>query len=249
MLLMIPQIRFNKLLNLSVKKCREMIILIRGCSSIGRASGLHPEGYRIVPDHLHCIAKKIVSTLLYKVMDTIQFIDASGRKRRGIERICPVCGKAFITRVDQPFETCGKECRWKLRSQKGSKTVICAWCKKECVKLKSKLKGSKSGLYFCCRSCKDQAQRLGGIKEIMPPHYGTAEETGYRSKFSTNELYCRRCGYKEFTCGVDVHHIDKDHSNVEKENLIPLCSPCHRGLHWGLWDLTEIKLGKCHAEE
>ena len=52
--------------------------------------------------------------------------------------------------------------------------VECAKCGKEFYKNESKKKNSKSGLFFCTRTCKDSAQTIGngGIKKIMPPHYG-----------------------------------------------------------------------------
>jgi hypothetical protein len=169
-------------------------------------------------------------------MDTIKFVkfvDSAGQKRTGVEKQCPVCGKQFITRTDQPHNTCSGACRGKLKRNRVD--ITCAWCGKLAEKKKSKLR-SKSGIYFCSRKCKDEAQKLGGIQAIMPPHFGTG--TGeYRKLFAENELYCRRCGYKEFTCGVDVHHIDENRKNMDKDNLVPLCAPCHRALHWGLWKL------------
>ncbi len=48
----------------------------------------------------------------------------------------------------------------------------CSFCHTEFYRNNSKQKSSKSGHYFCNRKCKEAAQKLGGIKEIMPPHYG-----------------------------------------------------------------------------
>ena len=88
--------------------------------------------------------------------------------------------------------------------------------------------------------CKDEAQKIGGIKEIMPPHYGTAEKETYRELFQQSEFICRRCGYNEFVGCVDIHHIDENHKNNEKANLMPLCATCHKALHWKLWKLEEL---------
>ena len=57
----------------------------------------------------------------------------------------------------------------------------------------------------------------------------------YRELFSLDELVCKRCGYKEFSCSVDIHHIDENRKNNNKENLIPLCANCHHGLHKKKW--------------
>lgn len=174
-------------------------------------------------------------------MDTIKFTDKYGTRRKGIKKVCTVCQKEFITRIDQPNETCSAKCRGELKSQNNRVSVKCAWCKKKFTKIKSHLRNSKSGLYFCSANCKNKASKLdGGIKEVMPSHYGTAEETKYREQFSEPELYCRRCGYNEFSCGVDVHHVDENRKNANKQNLIPLCSPCHRALHHDFWKLEEL---------
>lgn len=37
------------------------------------------------------------------------------------------------------------------------------------------------------------------------------------------------CPYgADHLCLIDVHHIDGDHKNNKRENLIPLCALCHR---------------------
>lgn len=156
----------------------------------------------------------------------------SGRKRRGVEKVCPQCNKSFVGRKHR--ECCSQKCAWE-RSRKRD-VVICSQCSTQFEIRPSQKNNSKSGLYFCNRKCKDEAQRLGGIREIMPPHYGTAKVPEYRNLFSEEELVCSRCGYNEFSCAVDIHHIDHDRSNNKKENLIPLCSNCHKGLHWGKWE-------------
>ena len=60
-------------------------------------------------------------------------------------------------------------------------------------------------------------------------------KTYYRNLFTEAELVCSRCGYDEFSCAVEIHHKDKDRTNNDKENLIPLCACCHRGLHNNKW--------------
>jgi hypothetical protein len=165
---------------------------------------------------------------------TVHFIDSDGRKRKGIEKLCLVCSRKFISRLDQEHKTCSTECRHILLTKRIS--VNCAYCKKQFNKKPSALLKSKSRLYFCSRKCKDNAQKLGGIKEIMPPHYGTAKIIDYRSLFSEVEMYCHRCKYKEFICSIHIHHIDHNRENNTKENLLPLCANCHIALHNNLWN-------------
>lgn len=161
---------------------------------------------------------------------------ASGRRRKAEQVKCEFCGTDFLspTAPSQRCKFCSLSCATKSRLHQIS--LVCAGCSTTFVRPASYLRAkSKSGLRFCSKACKGQAQRLGGIEAIMPAHYGTSKER-YRSEFSDSELVCKRCGYHEFTCSVEVHHKDGDHDNEQKSNLVPLCANCHRGLHNGLWD-------------
>jgi hypothetical protein len=172
-------------------------------------------------------------------MNTLTFVDKSGRTRKAQKLLCS-CGKQFLSRIDQPAKYCSKIC-----AQSGSRKrikVSCAYCGKAFEKnLYRANHCSKSKLHFCSRLCKDTAQRIGGIKSIQPSHYGTGKSDSdtYRLIYTRNGgvLKCSRCGYAEFECGIDIHHIDEDRSNSKKENLMALCSNCHRGLHNKLWKL------------
>lgn len=174
-------------------------------------------------------------------MEEVRFVEKNGKTRSGVKLNCKICNKEFITRKvrskGRQSKCCSKECG--NISRRNRIELQCAWCKTKFSKSESKTKKSKSKLYFCTRKCKDEAQKLGGIKEIMPSHFGTAKVPEYRSDFSKQELTCSRCGYNEFDCCVDIHHIDENRGNNNKINLIPLCSCCHRGLHFGRWNLSE----------
>jgi len=116
--------------------------------------------------------------------------------------------------------------------------VKCALCDKAFYKNLSKQADSKSGLYFCCREHKDAAQRIGGIREIMPSHYGTTINN-YRDivfNIHKKEKKCERCKYDEHEAAIVVHHIDRDRSNNDISNLEVLCANCHAIEHWGEMD-------------
>jgi hypothetical protein len=172
--------------------------------------------------------------------DKTRFIDKCGRNRIGFILGCQSCNKEFISRIQatRPIpKYCSVICQ-KQGRQKKIKT-ICAWCHKDCYKTPSKAALSKSGLHFCSRKCKDEAQKLGGITKIMPSHFGTAKIIDYRSLFIKEELVCSRCGYKEFSCAVEIHHKDHNRENNHKNNLLPLCANCHSGLHNNMWQLPK----------
>jgi hypothetical protein len=155
-------------------------------------------------------------------------------------RKCKQCNKEFnalekeIKRGYGLF--CTRNCSSKYNALRRIKVEIdnctCAYCNKLFYKCISKLKKSKSGLYFCCRKHKDLAQKLSaGFKNIWPTHYGTNNE--YRNK--ALRVYggkCNRCEYDKDTAAIIVHHKDRNHSNNSIDNLEVLCSNCHAIEHW-----------------
>jgi len=104
---------------------------------------------------------------------------------------------------------------------------ICAQCNKEFYKKPSNFRNSKSGLFFCCRECKNVAQKLDGIKDIMPSHYGngTSQYRTIAMRMLPNR--CNRCGYNSNTRALIVHHIDKNRNNNCISNLEVICANCH----------------------
>ncbi len=42
---------------------------------------------------------------------------------------------------------------------------------------------------------------------------------------------CSWCGVIKLATGIEIHHIDLNHSNNNKDNLIPLCKTCHLKFH------------------
>lgn len=152
-----------------------------------------------------------------------------------ITKNCLVCETEFQTKPSLIKKGYGKFCSRKCASS----TVIheknpdswveveCAQCKNRFEKRKSSLGGSKSGLFFCNKECKCEAQKIGGIKEIMPSHYGESK-TDY--SFARKD-FCERCGFNEYPI-FHVHHIDRNRENNNPENLICLCPNCHYIEHY-----------------
>lgn len=165
---------------------------------------------------------------------------------------CLTCGKEFnapqrdITRGNGKY--CSRKCFGAspvvIRRKPKMTILICAFCDAEFSRRLSRVRedGSKSGLRFCSRVCKEKAQSLdGGLKEIQPDHYGTAkEEYRYREKaFSFYPKECTKCGYKEVVEVLQVHHKDRDRTNGDIANLEVLCPTCHMVEHFrtksGFW--------------
>jgi hypothetical protein len=167
--------------------------------------------------------------------------------RTVINKKCEQCNVAFdapaseVKRGNARF--CSRRCFGDHRSAIApvkKPNVECANCRAPFYKKKSSQKLSKSGLFFCNRKCKDDAQRIGGIKEIMPPHFGTS--TSYRTIcFRHHKKECVVCGENKI---VAVHHYDENHSNNDPANLIPLCPTHHQYVHSRYKELVMEKIDK-----
>jgi hypothetical protein len=154
---------------------------------------------------------------------------------RTIIQNCKRCNKEFNAPVREINRGNGKYCSLTCSARRPKRTkapnVICAHCGNAFYKTKSKQKVSKSGLFFCNRTCKDSAQKIGGIKEIQPSHYGSTKN--YRRTEKSNlPNKCAHCGYDKHPEVLEVHHINRDHDNNSIENLIILCPTCHQVDHF-----------------
>jgi hypothetical protein len=159
----------------------------------------------------------------------VWFVEKSGKRRKGIVKKCKICGMNFISPASRPYECCSVECKYKLITLENTIKVECAWCGKQIVKKKSKLNNSKSGLYFCDRPCKEKAQKIGGIREIMPSHYGITNP--YKNLIKeTEKPKCVGCpeNRKYLLC---IHHIDGNHENDSINNIEIVCGNCHIKRH------------------
>jgi hypothetical protein len=167
-------------------------------------------------------------------MEERLYIQDGPIKRTALKAICLYCKNEFLRRKDAP------DGKWKYCSHKCSSTasrkrvkLVCTTCSKEFEKKVSGLVGSKSGLYFCCRKCKDFAQSFrGNCTEIRPNHYREGDGSGYYREWMKDEISkgCEVCSEKMYF-KIAVHHKDGDRSNNSLENLAVLCFNCHATRH------------------
>jgi len=168
-----------------------------------------------------------------------------------MKRNCLNCGQEFDAPDKEVKRGNGKYCSRKCsvynmrfhRKKPEKHIVTCAYCGISFSKNKSKLLNSKSKLYFCCRAHKDISQRIGGIKEIQPAHYGDQKSDYREVAFSVHNKECNRCGYHKQLAVLCVHHKDRDRKNNSIDNLEILCPTCHMEEHFlagdGLWSVDE----------
>lgn len=177
-------------------------------------------------------------------MDKEIYIDSCGTKRHGTKRVCENCKNEYLTRHDKLHRKqkfCSRKCVIEFKNKNNKIQVECAFCKRKFLKLINNISNSKSGLFFCNRQCKDSAQKLGGLKEIMPDHYGKKitriKKKDIKFRFEDIKLECIDCKEnKEYL--LNVHHIDGISSNNTKENIEIVCANCHTKRH------LEFKNGK-----
>ena len=151
---------------------------------------------------------------------------------------CVHCNKSFQARPTDlkrgRSKYCTRSCKSKAAGIKSRKfkNFICAFCKKDFIKKSTYGKSSKSGLVFCCRDHKNQAARLGGIKEIHPEFYGKIQFDYRKIAFRNLIPICNRCSYNDFIEILVVHHKDRNRSNNDLSNLEILCPNCHAKEHY-----------------
>jgi hypothetical protein len=146
---------------------------------------------------------------------------------------CKICAKKFYVRPSHKRRGWGKFCSIKCRtkSQFKGKEVNCFLCGKQIYRSPKDLRSSKSGKFFCNKSCQTiwRNKILFSGENHANWKYG---KSAYRRILSeTNQKKCcRRCNVTDARILV-VHHKDHDRENNKVDNLIWLCLNCHFLVH------------------
>lgn len=103
--------------------------------------------------------------------------------------------------------------------------VECDSCEKEFQVKKREFLFDKNGVYHCSRSC---ANSKGG--DALSKKNGSTGRRFYRERafkiYGTKS--CLICGFDKV---VEVHHIDHNHDNNVKGNIVILCPNHHMMIH------------------
>lgn len=162
-------------------------------------------------------------------------IEKNGRKREALRVRCDHCEIEFLKRATNipitKHNFCSRKCYGLSQHDRIEKE--CTYCHAKIWVIPTRVEKSKSGLFYCSRSCKANVQCLSsGISAAWPPHYGTT--TSYRQiALNAYPHECEVCKYNEYIALLQVHHIDSDRSNSKLDNLIVLCPTCHWGITLG----------------
>lgn len=120
---------------------------------------------------------------------------------------------------------CSRQCMG-LAQQK-REPAVCAMCQQGFEVTSSRKQNRKRGLVFCSRACKDRAQRLDGISQMWPKHYGNGKGSYRERALRKYGARCRKCDYSRHVEMLDVDHVDSNRQNNSISNLQVLCVWCH----------------------
>src|SRR4030066_1211949 len=152
---------------------------------------------------------------------------------------CKICRSKFYAKPRHIKIGWGKYCsnKCKFRAQKNGRVVKCANCSKNIYRTPIESSKSKSGLFFCSKSCHAVWANKNTRTGRNNPNWVTGVST-YRKLLTRNlgELKCKYCGFSDQRVLV-VHHKDGNRSNNKLTNLTLLCRNCHCLMHESRKDL------------
>jgi hypothetical protein len=155
---------------------------------------------------------------------------STGRKRYGKIKNCEYCNREFLAKVgpNDNNVVCSNFC---CNKRKLNRVFLnCSWCKNEIEKPESKLKNSKKGFHFCNRECKEEAQKVSGLKEFYSDIYKDGSRAYAERAFNHYGYKCVDCNISSKTF-LQVHHKDSDRNNGNVDNLEVVCTHHHMLRH------------------
>ncbi len=145
---------------------------------------------------------------------------------------CKVCKKEFETKPFYLKRGQGKYCSAKCHHEgmRTGKVKKCAVCGRETYRKLLQVERSKSGKYFCNKSCQTK-WRNAYFHGEKHPNYTTGLYS-YRSILDRHKVpaVCRLCKTVDRRI-LAVHHIDQNRMHNTASNLAWLCHNCHHLVH------------------
>ncbi len=145
---------------------------------------------------------------------------------------CAKCSKEFKVKPSWLKNGYGKYCSTDCQHAAARKgmVVVCFICGKKVYKTAKALKGSKSGNFFCNKSCQTRWRNCE-YSQDKHPNWKTGKHS-YRSvlpRYNVPKI-CTLCQTTDERV-LAVHHIDENRNNNSIENLAWLCHNCHHLVH------------------
>jgi hypothetical protein len=148
------------------------------------------------------------------------------------QAVCIICTQNFYVKPSHLKigwgKYCSKACQY--QGQKTGELKTCNNCQKTIYRNKRGLRQSKSGYFFCSKSCQTSWRNTQYRGEKHKNWING--KSSYRSALIRSDLEykCLRCKISDSRL-LAVHHKDKDRSNNDLSNLIWLCHNCHYLVH------------------
>ena len=149
-----------------------------------------------------------------------------------VNTICKVCGTGFYAKPSHKARGwgryCSKACQYK--GQMTGTTFACSVCGKDTYKNKLSTTRSKSGKYFCNKSCQTiwRNSQYSGEKHLN----WVTGKASYRAALQRTgqQQVCQKCKTTDKRV-LAVHHKDRNRDNNNLSNLMWLCHNCHYLVH------------------
>lgn len=147
---------------------------------------------------------------------------------------CKICTSIFYAKPSARLNGWGKYCSLSC-ARIGKKTGIykkCSTCGIKTYKSGKALNGSKSGKFFCGKSCQTRWRNSEVFSGKKHSNWKGGASVAYRDILSKNNIpkICIYCKMTDARVLV-AHHIDKNRKNNTLKNLIWLCCNCHFLIH------------------
>lgn len=147
---------------------------------------------------------------------------------------CKICNAKFYPRPSHVKRGWGVYCSVYCKSigtHVPRHKIPCFICKKVVLKTDAQIRHSKSGKYFCGKSCQTKWRNVEYSGE---KHAGWKNgDSRYRKILEKSKLsvFCSFCGETDARVLV-THHVDENHKNNDIKNLAWLCHNCHTLVHY-----------------
>lgn len=149
-----------------------------------------------------------------------------------LKKKCEICKKVFYVK---PFFVrsgwgiyCSRKCHY---NDKTGRYFDCFICEKKVYRTNRQVEHSKSGKYFCGKSCQTKWRNTQFIgKAHANWKHGKSEYATILQRHNIPKT-CTKCGEKDSRV-IATHHVDWNHQNNKIENLIWLCHNCHHLAHY-----------------
>ncbi len=145
---------------------------------------------------------------------------------------CKQCKKEFFAKPSWLKIGYGKFCSSKCQYEaaKKGKFIACDICGEKTWKQPKQIKHSKSGKFFCSKSC----QTLWRNRMYVGKNHPNWKNAGSRYREllikSRREEICVLCKTEDKRILL-AHHLDGNRKNAKVKNLIWLCHNCHFLVH------------------